>query len=210
MISSRFMTRTSAVAALTMAGTFAIAGSASAAPLGFTTYDGNICTGNSSTPGVTTGNGLGECSFDGSPVIARFEFGDDVSSFSIESFYDGVTADDFAFSMVEDLDDGMGGTTFGYSFTYSPDDGDPLITAFAAKGGPSFNLYERHDGEAIMDSVTFLTPLNPGGNRAGLSNVTFFDTELTPTPSPIPLPAAGWMLLAGIGGLAAMRRQRKG
>ncbi len=28
-------------------------------------------------------------------------------------------------------------------------------------------------------------------------------------PSPIPLPAAGWMLLAGIGGLAAMRRRRR-
>ena len=29
----------------------------------------------------------------------------------------------------------------------------------------------------------------------------------TPTPSPVPLPAAGWMLLAGVGGLVAMRRR---
>lgn len=29
-----------------------------------------------------------------------------------------------------------------------------------------------------------------------------------PPPAPIPLPAAGWMLLAGMGGLAAIRRRR--
>ena len=28
-------------------------------------------------------------------------------------------------------------------------------------------------------------------------------------PSPVPLPAAGWMLLAGVGGLTVMRRKRK-
>lgn len=31
----------------------------------------------------------------------------------------------------------------------------------------------------------------------------------TPTVAPVPLPAAGWMLIAGIGGLSAMRRGRK-
>lgn len=31
-----------------------------------------------------------------------------------------------------------------------------------------------------------------------------------PPPPPVPLPAAGWMLLAGLGGLAALRRRRKG
>lgn len=28
-------------------------------------------------------------------------------------------------------------------------------------------------------------------------------------PSPVPLPAAGWMLLAGLGGIVALRRSRK-
>jgi len=28
-------------------------------------------------------------------------------------------------------------------------------------------------------------------------------------PSPVPLPAAGWMLLAGFGGIVALRRSRK-
>ena len=31
----------------------------------------------------------------------------------------------------------------------------------------------------------------------------------TPNPSAVPLPAAGWLLFAGLGGLAAMRRRKK-
>jgi hypothetical protein len=30
-----------------------------------------------------------------------------------------------------------------------------------------------------------------------------------PPPNVVPLPAAGWMLLAGLGGIAAMKRRRK-
>lgn len=32
--------------------------------------------------------------------------------------------------------------------------------------------------------------------------------EITGDPGVVPLPAAGWMLIAGIGGLAAMRRRK--
>jgi opacity protein-like surface antigen len=34
--------------------------------------------------------------------------------------------------------------------------------------------------------------------------------KLVDEPAPIPLPAAGWMLLAGLGGLAALRRKQRG
>lgn len=34
------------------------------------------------------------------------------------------------------------------------------------------------------------------------------DVIIDPEPSPVPLPAAGWMLLAGIGGIAGMARRR--
>ena len=42
------------------------------------------------------------------------------------------------------------------------------------------------------------------GNR-GLSHISFYDTGTT---APIPLPAAGWLMVAGLGGLAALRRRK--
>jgi hypothetical protein len=44
----------------------------------------------------------------------------------------------------------------------------------------------------------------PGSSPKSVSHISAYYTV-----APIPLPAAGWMLLAGIGGLAAMRRRRK-
>lgn len=41
--------------------------------------------------------------------------------------------------------------------------------------------------------------------------ITSLTVDYTPPPPPpVPLPAAGWMLIAGLGGLAALRRRRKG
>ena len=44
-----------------------------------------------------------------------------------------------------------------------------------------------------------------GNSAGGLSHKTTIGGDLTP----IPLPAAGWLLMAGVGGLAAMRRRKK-
>jgi hypothetical protein len=58
-----------------------------------------------------------------------------------------------------------------------------------------------------------LNPLRAGGNLADSFSASFIDItvgEITMQPtSPVPLPAAGWMLLAGVGGLAALRRRQK-
>ncbi len=44
------------------------------------------------------------------------------------------------------------------------------------------------------------------GSKGGLSHTFSLGT---PPPSPVPLPAAGWLLLAGIAGMGAMRRRKK-
>ncbi|MFN7225534.1 MAG: VPLPA-CTERM sorting domain-containing protein [Paracoccaceae bacterium] len=45
--------------------------------------------------------------------------------------------------------------------------------------------------------------------REDHGGVTGYSVLVTGEPSPVPLPAAGWLLMAGVGGLAAMRRRRK-
>lgn len=51
----------------------------------------------------------------------------------------------------------------------------------------------------------------PDGFNGGINDITYsYARVVNPPPPPptVPLPAAGWMLLAGIGGLAALRRRR--
>lgn len=50
--------------------------------------------------------------------------------------------------------------------------------------------------------------LGIGGTGTGTAAFTAGQAT-TPGISPVPLPAAGWMLIAGLGGLAAMGRRRK-
>ncbi len=46
-------------------------------------------------------------------------------------------------------------------------------------------------------------------NARMFENLIDGDTQNPNNPSPVPLPAAGWMLLAGVGGLGALRKFRK-
>lgn len=50
-----------------------------------------------------------------------------------------------------------------------------------------------------------IVPLNYGYNASGAAVVT----TAPPTMAPVPLPAAGWMLIAGVGGLLAAGRRKK-
>ncbi|GGE25893.1 VPLPA-CTERM protein sorting domain-containing protein [Gemmobacter megaterium] len=49
----------------------------------------------------------------------------------------------------------------------------------------------------------------PDGYNAGINDITYsYARTGGPGPAPIPLPAAGWMLIAGLGGLVALRRRK--
>lgn len=57
---------------------------------------------------------------------------------------------------------------------------------------------------ALFQNVTSLTFKTNGGGNVRLDDLAIY----APPPAPVPLPAAGLMLMAGIGGLAALRRRK--
>ncbi|PZO14094.1 MAG: hypothetical protein DCF26_15735 [Burkholderiales bacterium] len=184
MMSIQHLYRTALVAAVLCASGVT---SAQAALVG--TYEGNDCSG-------VFGQGFSNCSYNGSPVIAKFDVNGQGTggSWTINSaLFPTVTGNEWTF--------GFGSTG---SWTYTPGAGDPLITFYVAKGGNGFNLFS-NDGD--VNSGDWFTPLNNGGNRAGLSHITFYDTGRPSTQVPEPVSLA--LLGLGLLGVGAVRRRTK-
>ena len=92
-------------------------------------------------------------------------------------------------------------------------EGDELSTFFAIESGP---LDIDVNNPSVEDILDFLTGENTGAlvvrrgdTDSGPDSGILFDVisaSVRPHTTPIPLPAAGWLMLAGLGGLAALRR----
>lgn len=147
-----------------------------------------------------------------SPVIAKYDYNDDGS-------VSGVETNDAVFLTVS-------GSEFnidvpGGSWTYSPDADDPGVRYWSAKAGNGFNLFWEveavevemggacYDGiytlsclsaALIVDSGEFVTP-----DGRSLSHLVFYDSE---NPHIVPLPAAVWLMGAGLLGLAGVARRK--
>lgn len=171
-----------------------------------------------------------------SRVIVKFDPTDD-GWFTVapEDDGDAINSDAFPtisggeFSFGDPNNDPLGNG----SWTYTPEEDDPLnvVRFWAAKRGNQFRLHwvadqvsadqvancegDSEDNFNVdclnlalgVSSGEWLSPSNNGNDGGDISHLTFYngDEEVPP----VPLPAAGWMLLAGVGGLAAMRRRRK-
>ena len=81
--------------------------------------------------------------------------------------------------------------------------GDPNPFTFSIAGGWFFVKAGDYRSYLFSDKATDVTFLKTG-NDPGLSNYGTINT-----PNVIPLPAAGWLLLAGLGGLAAYGRKKR-
>lgn len=189
---------------------------------GFDSDNGYINMGN--TPSDCSGffgQGFENCDI-GNPLeakesgsIAKFE--PEGSEWETNTAYRPDISDAFALTNATE-NSGTG------SFVYTAIAGDPSVRFWVAKQSTQFRLYWNVADALVEDGVcaggdnvaNYTTACIAGAMAVtagswttpkgdGLSHVTFYNGE---APSPVPLPAAGWMLLASLGGLVAAKRRK--
>ncbi|ARE42052.1 hypothetical protein RGUI_3911 [Rhodovulum sp. P5] len=94
-----------------------------------------------------------------------------------------------------------GNQSFGWSFDSSLVTGASnvlLPTIIAVKAANKYQIFEITGGD-VSGTIDI-----SGYQRNDISHVSFYNIAA------VPLPAAGWMLIGGLGGLAAMQRRKTG
>jgi PEP-CTERM motif len=132
-----------------------------------------------------------------SPIIIKFDYNQTTGLFTTEisGLFPTIDGNEFSFDFT-----GEGATG---TWTYNPGAGDPAINFFVAKGGPGFNLFSNL-GDLLTDDWS--TPDNPGGNPAGLSHLSFYDTG---GGGQVPEPTTLLLLGAGLFAAGFARRRVK-
>ncbi len=97
--------------------------------------------------------------------------------------------------------DGSGGFTTSANGVAGSGSGDAYIPVALATGGAAWNLnFIRSGGDDALSFAEAFVDIKVGE--------IISQPPTTPGTNVVPLPAAGWMLIAGLGGLAAMRRRK--
>jgi hypothetical protein len=95
----------------------------------------------------------------------------------------------------------LGGTSSGtWSLSAAPSESLKLLVGI--KQGTSYAAFLVN-----AQSGTWFTANGPTSSPG--TGVSHYDLWYLDSTTPVPLPAAGWMLIAGIGGIAAMKRRKK-
>jgi hypothetical protein len=117
----------------------------------------------------------------------------------------GGTSEDELFSISYSSDESYFSGTWILNPLFQFDDDEHY--AFAIKSAsPNAQGVEVFNVVYLMNNDVTSGMFNTSDLTQGFSNIRLFGTG---DLAPIPLPAAGWMLLAGVGGLFAMKRRKK-
>jgi hypothetical protein len=132
---------------------------------------------------------------------SNFETGGMLYSFvSKKDIGGGITGIDIGLTVTPDATDGTKGSWSVDAAKFAPY-GDFLISLKAASN-PGYAVWLFSGSDAASTSGTWSIAWDKD-----LSHLSIY-AKKSDTPV-VPLPAAGWMLIAGVGGLVAMRRRRK-
>jgi hypothetical protein len=96
------------------------------------------------------------------------------------------------FDVFKDQKEAIGGT-----WTFVKGNKTLLPKYIALKAGPDYAVWDI--GGLFTGTWSTVEEL---GSK-GISHISFYDSYA----APVPLPAAGWLMIAGLGGLAALRRK---
>ncbi len=149
------------------------------------------------------GNDPFPASLNGSPSLAKCNTGTGGASFVQCSNWEdeGGAPGDYSNAFTLDYTQGSAGYSFAWTFDPSLVTGavDVLYPKYVAvKQSNFYEVWLLDQTEYFGGSI--FTTLND------ISHVSFYNTGQTTV---VPLPAAGWLMLLGIGGLAAMRRRKR-
>lgn len=161
---------------------------AEAAPVLIATIPGNDCAGVFGTPPNCVAQNQNPY-LAPTPLIIKFDFNDDGTIAETIGNFTSIDGSEFSFTSIngsafEPINGEWPGTGI-WRYIPTPGQSDPLITAYVAKGGPSFNLFS-NNGQPIYEGV-FVTPPPGNGNNnnrrpagpAGLSHLSFYDTAVS-------------------------------
>jgi hypothetical protein len=153
---------------------------------------GNDCSG-------VFGQGFANCKYKGSPVIAKFNT--DGTGWELNTgVFPGISSSMFTLT-------GTSGNAGTWSYNGTT---GVAITAFVLKAGNEFAIFEMNTPGTSFTDIDWSTALgeltNPRGEGRDLSHITFYDTA---DMAPIPVPAAGLLLVSAVGGMAVLRRRKQ-